>query len=715
LLHLNATLARVAPSGLISTIALIGLGGMIWHPQGLLNQYSDIVSAHLNTQTIFHQSWQAGHAFPLWRSDILSGQPALTNPQALYTHPIHIFFALFAPERVVGLVMWLHLLIGALGGLYAGWALGLSMPARLMVAVSVLFSFKTILAVYAGWLPVVIGISALPFLFGSMAGVLERPTVRSALALGGAGALSLHSGHLQLPYYSSLLIAAWGIFAIGYLVVHGQRDLAWRVGRFVALGGLIAVGLSAYLLLPLGTDIGLSTRTATTYEFFLRGTPPFGLHLLTFFNPELYGTPRDGTFVEGWEYIAFVGGAVSLFALVGALQGAPRRLVHLLLCGLAISVLLSMSSPLLRVVFEVIPGYSVFRLPARMLFLSAFFVCCLAGIGLDRTLSTIANPVSRRRMAILAIGLVTLEGTVWARRYLVTPEPITPFTHAEYHRTIAPTNVPARVAPMAPSTPDYGSAAVNGWQLTAGYDPFLMRHYQLYLDLVQNNRPLGRRPTVWAELNAVARPDMLAALNVLYLVSPKPLDLPAGEYDLVASFDSQPQFLFYEGEVSGPVYVYKNLRFLPRAFFVSNVIGTADESEAVEAIQQTGVRETAVTDATGVAGSSIPSPDDHVDIVEASAGKLNLVAQSRERRFLLLSEVWHPGWSAWVDGKTTAPVRADIALMGLWLEPGMHHVEIRFWPPGLTAGLVITGITILGVVALLILVIRAPAQRGSDL
>src|SRR5262245_7957563 len=101
---------------------------MIWHPEGLFNRHSDLVAAHLRTQNVFHQSWQEGRGFPVWRSDILSGQPALTNPQALYAHPVHLLFAFFPPEQCVGLVVWIHLLIGALGGYYAGAVLRLTQP-----------------------------------------------------------------------------------------------------------------------------------------------------------------------------------------------------------------------------------------------------------------------------------------------------------------------------------------------------------------------------------------------------------------------------------------------------------------------------------------------------------------------------------------------------------------------------------------------------------
>ena len=114
-------LVRIAPLATIALIALIGLGGIIWHPEGLFNRHSDLLAAHLSTQNILHRSWQAEHRLPLWRSDILSGQPALTNPQATFTHPVHLLFAILSPEQIVGLVLWIHLLIGALGATTRAW------------------------------------------------------------------------------------------------------------------------------------------------------------------------------------------------------------------------------------------------------------------------------------------------------------------------------------------------------------------------------------------------------------------------------------------------------------------------------------------------------------------------------------------------------------------------------------------------------------------
>jgi hypothetical protein len=102
------------------------------------------------------------------------------------------------------------------------------------------------------------------------------------------------------------------------------------------------------------------------------------------------------------------------------------------------------------------------------------------------------------------------------------------------------------VAPLSAFTPDGPTASSAGLQIISGYDPLVLRHYQSYIELVEFNHPLESHPGVWTELSAVSRPDLLAALNVLYVVSPTPADLPPDDYELVKRFDAQPQFRFYK-------------------------------------------------------------------------------------------------------------------------------------------------------------------------
>jgi hypothetical protein len=274
--------------------------------------------------------------------------------------------------------------------------------------------------------------------------------------------------------------------------------------------------------------------------------------------------------------------------------------------------------------------------------------------------------------------------------------------HADYLDTVSHSTQPARIAPLARSLPSYGSAPALGLELVTGYDPFNMRHYQRFLDILQYNEVRGPRAAVWTDIGDIRRFDMLAALNVLYVVAPHPIDVPP-EYTLAASFPSQPQFRFYEGVRTGPVYVYRNDRFLARAFFISNVVSAPSEEEMDRAVQKADLRETAIVDALAPAGPSVADAGDDIEISGSAAGRLVVAARNAHRRFLVISEVWHPGWRAAVDGRAAPLYQTDIALQGLWLEPGAHTIDLRYWPPGLTAGSVATVLTCLAVPGLLLI------------
>jgi hypothetical protein len=406
--------------------------------------------------------------------------------------------------------------------------------------------------------------------------------------------------------------------------------------------------------------------------------------------------------VEAWEYVLYFGAVPSLLVVIAATRSRTRPYVPLLFAGLLLSIALAPSSPLLKVVHAVVPGYHLLRLPQRILFLSSLFACALAGVGFDEVLSAVRSLRARRIVAAILIGLVALEGAFWARRYLRTATPVPVPVHADYLETLSHSTQPARIVPLTRSLPSYGSAPALGLELVTGYDPFNMRHYQRYVDLLQYNEVRGPRAAVWTDIGGIRRFDMLAALNGLYLVSPHPIEAPS-ELTLVASFANQPQFRFYEGVNTGPVYIYRNRRFLARAFFVSSVVSAANEAEIDRAMEKIDVRDVAVVDAAVPTGASVADASDHVEISRSAAGALAVSAQTAHRRFLVISEVWHPGWRAVVDGRAAPLYQTDIALQGLWLEPGLHTIELRYWPPGLTAGAVATALTCVAVAGLLLI------------
>jgi uncharacterized membrane protein YfhO len=65
---------------------------------------------------------------------------------------------------------------------------------------------------------------------------------------------------------------------------------------------------------------------------------------------------------------------------------------------------------------------------------------------------------------------------------------------------------------------------------------------------------------------------------------------------------------------------------------------------------------------------------------------------------LVVAETWDRGWTArdvTAAGRTLPVVPADGALLGVALGPGAGRVELRYRPPGLGAGAVLSAFSLL--------------------
>lgn len=73
---------------------------------------------------------------------------------------------------------------------------------------------------------------------------------------------------------------------------------------------------------------------------------------------------------------------------------------------------------------------------------------------------------------------------------------------------------------------------------------------------------------------------------------------------------------------------------------------------------------------------------------------------AKEDGILFTSISWEPGWKIYVDGKRTEPVELADALIGIPVAAGTHTVEMKFFPKGMTIGIVLS---LLGIATLVLI------------
>jgi hypothetical protein len=685
----------VLAAAAVAALAVAGYGQLLVPGEVPYSPHSDLVAYHLNAKTALHQSLERGQGVPFWRWDQFAGLPGLSHPQGQYTHPLQALFLWLAPEDAAGPTIFFLLVLGAAGFAVLGWVLGLGRVACFFLALAGLFQLKAVLAVYAGWLAVLPSIALLPWTFAAALCLMDRPGPGSALGLAATGGLLLHGGQIQLAYYAALFLGV-------YFLVRGAaqaREGGWRalfpLGVWTLSGLGIAVALAAYLLVPLVAEAGLVTRGSASYEFFVGNHALAPRHLLTFLFPEALGTPLDGTYpaVELWEDLGYFGLGPLLCAVLGAFWGSRRPHARFLIAGFLVSLLAALDTPLLRLLWEVLPGFDLFRCPSRLLFLTAVFGLALAGVGLEELGARARGRLRPFLVSALAVALfvaVALEGVAHARRYVTTlpAAEVLPRSRLAAHLSQDPTLF--RVAPVGRPPLNPGWAAPWGLQLVTGFDSYNYDHYRRYLEIMIHGKAKPPEAWVWALLPGLVRDDLFNALNVKYIVAPDPLPAAAASrFELVARLENEPFYLLYAGLSRRDLWLYRNPRARPRAWWAERVRGVPDAAAMIAGLQAESIAETAWV--LGVPSEfSEGTAGDRVEVESASPGRLSLRTHAARRRFLRVSEVWHPGWQGRLDGEEIPLHRADVALCGLWVPAGEHRVELHFQPPGWTIGLAAT-------------------------
>ncbi|MFQ5415549.1 MAG: DUF6541 family protein [Myxococcota bacterium] len=686
----------------IITAATLGYGHLWWRGEVAYSPHSDWMSYFLSAMTLVHDSIEAGEGVPLWRGDQMTGSPALTNPVIPYTYPPFVLFWFVEPNTAVGIAYWLHFALAGAAFYAFGRALGLGASALWVVTLAGMFNFKLLLTVYAGWLPYVPTLCLIPFLFACVFSLMRRPRPSAALAFAATAALCLVAGWVQLLYYASIALAAFVVVSVVQMWREDRSREAVRAVSWLAGGSVLALGLTATAWLPLIGEAPLLSRSQPSYDFFL-GSHPIGLvHLATFFFPELLGTPVEGSYDELWEDVAYFGAIPLLLATLGATFGWRRRFTPYLAAGFVVSVGLAIDSPLLRALWTCFPGFDLFRMPSRFLYMAGIFGIALSGVGLDEVRARVIRNASGKKTAaaaltVLCVAGIVVEGTYYSRRYLTTLPKQQLVPDSEIHDWLARDTSLHRIAPTPRSLINYGWSAPLGLEMVTGYDPYNFRHYQDYFDILQfgETRKTGMR--VWTDLGRVRRFDLLDALNVKYIVAGRALEPPAGRFDLAATFRDQPTFAPYGGFGRSDVYVYRNERVLPRVFWVGRVIGATDEDDALRALVRHNVRDTAVVvdPPPGALTSADPTASvaASIQIIPSPAGRVEIETGRDRAGYAVISEVWHPGWTASLDGEPIDLHRTDVALLGAWIPAGRHRLVARFEPLFWTASLWITSLS----------------------
>jgi hypothetical protein len=739
---------------LVSIIALV-----VWDRLGTGRALllPDILDFYLPWFTELGQRLRAND-IPGWSPQILSGAPFAGDPQTGWMYlPAMVSFVLFPPVFAYQALVAFHLVLSASSFYLLSRLLGFGPPASFVGAVAFVLAPPTVHAgcctartQVSAWLPVA--------LIGIEVAVRAKGWPPRLVGWGITGlAISqwLASWLGQGAYYGLLLVGCFLVYRAFLSTPRSPRPLLQRardfllhgVGILLMSGGIAAAGLLTRLeviarsSLAGGYDLKYSENTGWSHiEAFvaLLNVPFFAAWTLGVIVLTLNLTPLH-----------------SIFFLLPKFENlhshVPTRIVMVLGIGLAmlaaatvqalldfrinsvLAVVISLS-PILafEIVDQEVRSHGGYISNSTQYFVvGTSLIFALWAIGKATTSSRFPHSgPAAVGLSLLIAGLIFWDTT---GRWYQSGAPGAPRESysgqaEDLLRQQAGETVLVGAALFLHSASDTGATRYFG------YDISLARHgtrrevgyrfastHPLAGDLLLNNRAVGlglqdvqgfnpvqsqRYVDYIASLNgfeqdyheAIIFPSgfsspLLDLLNVRYIAVP--VDVPPGRPDLLHLSQRYPTVF-----VDRRVRVLERPTALPRAW----IVHAAQEMPADEALARlaAGVvdpRQTALVEdpPPALAQPAVPAAD-RADVIRYEGDHIALRTTTDAAGLLVLSEVYDPGWRAYVDGKRVDLLRADFLFRAVPIPAGEHSVEVRYQPPSLRAGIAIT-LTTGGVIA----------------
>lgn len=664
---------------------------------------SDLTTYNWTPAEYIRQQVADSGRFPLWWDTTMSGLPMVGNPGVRVFYP-PMLLAILLPVPLFWGFAWVNAVsfwvAGA--GMYAlaRWTMPVSRYAALAAAVMMMLTPR-LSANIVGDMGYTAGLCWTPLTLACIRAAFDRRSPRWAAAAGLCGGLLLTLNFVSFLYLSLFVAAYAAICGIGTL--GDRRGLRRLIGAGVVFA-VVSLGTAALMVFPLLTYLPYQSRQALTLADanYLALPPPLLIDLLF---------PSPFRFPEWTLHVGLLPLALAVFGLRHPLRREVGWWGGVLLFSLVFA--LGTATPLYALIIDVVPGFSLMRVPARMLFFAVLALVALSALGVDAALArgrrigrgwlaaglllallTIAARLLMRRpdeldwlLGIpaalgLLVGLTALYRRVRRLRLILAlclvvellPLAASYMTPAAFESiyqtpTIAVSIVNDRldgdvfrVYGVQRELPDH-ILTLNRLQSVDGLNSFQFTHYADYmalatgcpLEAVTAAIPSCASAEVDADAYRLTQPDpeLLGRLNVRYVLA---------SFELPSTSPALRQIAR-----DGNLRLYRNDAELPRAFAVEPaMVGEASVSDVIPAT-----------------------------LHEASDGVFDLTVEVSDAMLLIISETWVPGWQAWVDGQPTDVVRANETVLGIPLAAGDHHVRVVFEPPAFAVGAAVSLVTMI--------------------
>lgn len=675
---------------------------------------------------------------PLWNPYTFNGMPFQADIQTALFYIPNLVMTLFVGGADKLNFYWLELMIIAhfiLAGVtmyYLARSFGLerwyALFSGLIYSLSgfmIAHTIHQVVICQVAWFPLVV------MLFRRS--LLERSPLHMilcGLTLGHA----VLAGFPQLSLY--IFFFLFLLFAFEFVSASNRGGIKAALPMIPLAAGaiLIAVALTAVQLLPTLELAPLSQRAEISYQKSLEGTLTWE-RLIILLVPKFFGESgaQVNTFwlqVPGWYYwetCLYLGIAALVCAAFALPLIRSNRYVGFFVGISVFSLLFAVGDQffLHRVFFDYVPGFSTFRNPARMALLMSLVVPILAGIGLERIVTRVAIDAKRlqRSVGVLAVGGIVL----WAILSSGVLQPSQAGQAAQQIHSIAQSAATTALlflllfcgVVVAFARSVIGPTVAIGLVLCLQFVDMHIFGFQ------QNNS--GQNPAEYFKGNgqtvnflkgemekeifrvnsrqggAMILDRNQGMIDRMFLMEGyTPLGLqrylpPARNWDQICEMLNV-KYRIVVDEQRRTMSLGTSPKYLPRAFVVYDAMVISDEAKLklYMGSDQFDPAKTVVLEEVppvlaqeGGEGGSWSAA--------ITSYRLNSIAvdvSMPRDGYLVMSEIYYPGWVATVDGAPERVYRADWNLRAIPMRSGQHKVEMKFEPEPFRSGMWISLATI---------------------
>ncbi len=630
---------------------------------------------------------------PFWNNYQFSGTPFLANPETAVFYPFTWLFFIFPAKSLFGFIFLLDIfLIGLFTYLYTNKILK-DKNSAIFSAIIFMFSAPVILRVYAGhlWnLDTLVWFPLLLFLFEKYKSNHKFIyIVFSGLTFG----MMILAGHIQYALYISF------IFFLYIILRSVSKDFLNSIS-YLVLSVIIGLLLSSVQTINTLTNSFLSIREGGVDYAFASSYSLHPLQLITFIFPNFFANPMEKPFLgleNYWELAGYVGILPFFFVLFGIFDKKMRSLVLLLIFLSIFSIIFSFGkySFIYPIFYKFVPFFNMFRLPTTMLFAYTFSISILSGIGF-RLLFKSSFIKEKLSYCYVTLGIVAsiLIGIIFylnidinlveiyrsfiiqntyvldkhyippinyfisELKYLIATIIILTIILYFFRKNVNRLNyfklililflfielfkygnqfIETRKFDVAKSkskminylkedktrfrildlTDKFIIPSSNNFiENITGYDPIYMKHYRDFI--LKKKQKSVYKYDAFVDISSLESFQKLRLLNLKYFISNDKL--------------------------------YRLSNTLPRAFIISNLdLLSKNEFTYQEA-----------------------------NITKYKPNEIAIHVQMKNPGYLILSEVWHPSWKAYDNGKEIKIIKGNDILRTVFLSKGIHSVYFKY-------------------------------------